>query len=549
MLCKTTMRAALAPMIGLLGVVLATTAGATITIGESQEKGENPSLKVAGETLSKAQSNLVAGYLNFYKIAATPTDLALTVDTDILLPTVTNYYVRYVFSGGRGIVFSRALETNDLSAGGIAASAIAYQGGINQNVVIFQVGDNYPLGATFRLDLSGMPDDGETMEVNEILGGLAVAGLGSHTVTMSIHDSLTNARAGTDAAFSAGPTEVINVSRAVYGKITPAVDIANVSTPVSEGGPFRRFVPAADGSGADSGVLATTFVGVNTQLRHAVTGFPVTADIISATNAVATSEAGNFAVSLNEGGTVNTSVRKPWMLSEETDCMSGPLELGVTNGTLATYGEEDPDDTGPLLKTDHTPEAIASATMASGRAANATGTNYFCVLVAGNTEPIPEIGDPMTMDAYMLSLTPVLAAGADSPLHPGTIGPSPAGAIDRNGTTVHLTYLTTNPEVDQRIVLVNRGADAVAFWVEDDSFNLEAGTTVTNGLGIDMGHMVPGHGRLVLKTPDHIMLEGQQRASATVNVAAPTRDIDVMTIQRSPATGEVDTTVYQHAEN
>ena len=58
--------------------------------------------------------------------------------------------------------------------------------------------------------------------------------------------------------------------------------------------------------------------------------------------------------------------------------------------------------------------------------------------------------------------------------------------------------------------------------------------------------MVPGNGRLVVRVQDNITFEGMTRGAATVNVAAPTRDIDVMTIQVHPGTGQIDTTVYQH---
>ena len=120
------------------------------------------------------------------------------------------------------------------------------------------------------------------------------------------------------------------------------------------------------------------------------------------------------------------------------------------------------------------------------------------------------------------------------------------GAIDRDGTTVHLPYVTTNPFVDQRLVFVNRGADDVSVWIEDSSFNLEEGTTLAmNGLGDDAGKMVPGNGRLVVVVKEYVEFDGQDRGAAAVNVAAPTRDIDVMSIQRSPFTDEVDTTLYE----
>lgn len=547
MLCKTTMRALLAPLTGLFAVLFATTASAVIELGES----DAVSLKFAGETLSKDASNDVAGVLFFYKIAATGDALQLKAETDILLPaqaSTSNYYVKYTL--GTGMVWARDLAVTDMTIGGTDAGARAFQGLANNNQVIFQVGNGpYDIGTELVLQLSGAPDDPGTTDVNEALSAVAVNGVGSFTATVAVYADLGSALADSGAFFTKGPTEVVNVKRAVSVETESLFDIADVSTLVADGGPFRRFVADRTG-GAESGVLGTTNVKVDVTLRHALTSRVIDASIVGSTNVEVTSEAGNFAVSLNAGGVQNTEAAKPWMLSSTATCTNGPLTLSIGDTALETY-EEDPDgDDGPGRKGGITAAGIQAATKASGTAGAATGTNYFCVLVKGNTEPIPEIGDPTKKDSYMIKLTPTLAA--ESPVKPLTSGPFAMGAIDRNGTTVHVSYLTTNEEINQRLVLVNRGGDAAVFWVEDDSFSLEEGTSVTkNGLSssLQSAGMIPGNGRLVITVSDHIEFEGQPRGAATVNVAAPTRDIDVMTIQRSPATGEVDTTLYQHAES
>lgn len=238
------------------------------------------------------------------------------------------------------------------------------------------------------------------------------------------------------------------------------------------------------------------------------------------------------------------------MVAATAECKGGPLTLGKIGGELETYDEDqaDPDgEDGPLpapKKGDLTPAGIEAADKANGNAENAVGDNYFCVLVAGNLDAIQEIGDPDSPASYKLTAHPQVK---DADNRPAAAKPAAktmnVGAIDRNGTTVQLTYLTTNIEVDQRLVLVNRGGDEASFWVED--FNTETGTTQTNDLGLDEGLTISANGRVVLKTTDVIDFVGQQRGSATLNVAAPTRNIDVMTIQRSPATGEIDTTLYE----
>ena len=157
----------------------------------------------------------------------------------------------------------------------------------------------------------------------------------------------------------------------------------------------------------------------------------------------------------------------------------------------------------------------------------------------------PRSAIPTTKNAYVLTLTPKLENAEDKPVWPRMIGPAAAGAIDRNGTTVHLTYLTTDDVHVQRLVIVNRGADSARFWVGDDSFNLEEGVTLVSNL---LQGTVPGRGRRVLSVRDNVMLQGKTRGAATINIAAPTRDIDVMTVQSNPGTGQIDTTIYQHAE-
>ncbi len=551
MLCKTTMRAALAPVIGLFGVLGATTAGAAMDL--TGDKAPTP-LAYAVESLHEDYSAKYGG-LDFYKLKATVDDLVINATTDILLPTGTAYYVRYSFGGGQGAVLTRALMVDDVGVAvdpakpgtAAAANAIAYQGGAGQSDVMFQLKDSvYPIGTLLTLDLSRTDatadDDGRATDASAML---AVRGAGAITVSVAIYDSLQGARAETGALFSADGT-IITVSSAVSASITSASDTADVGTPEADGGPFRRFVAGEESGGTDSGVLGSTSVSVNGMLKDAQTGVAVTEAIISHTTAVAASAAGNFAVSLGAGGTVNTKARNPWMLSSGKDCKSGPLTLGVANGTLETYAADPDGSTGPLRKGDLTPAGIQAATMASGNAANATGTNYFCVLVTGNEEPIPEIGDPEEPEAYSLTVTPVLT---DADKRAATVASTTksVGAIDHNGTTVHLAYISTHEAYNQRLVLVNRGGDAAKFWIEDTSFNLEDGTTLAeNNLSPDMDLSVPANGRLVIRVQDNVTFDGMTRGAATVNVAAPKRNIDVMTIQVHPGTGQIDTTIYQN---
>ena len=624
MLCKTTMRAALAPVIGLIGALVATSVSAGVELGFERTPGDrrpdlNPPNRYAAETLSTVGCFQVGRSCAGYRIVASgqtitladastvqgagASQLEITTTVDTVLPSGV-YYVRYDFDGA---IFRRAITNADLEVfpiqtdgtlptTGTASFAVGDGGDVASSSVVFELNESatrYGRNSALTLDLSGAQsaDQTGTADVDETDPGFAqiyVTRAGSITATVSVYDNIKDARAGNGSIYTASGT-IAQIDKVTGGSITSMSDVADVSTSVEDGGPFRRFLPSGMG-GKNSGVLGKTTTWVykgfiiggdpranvtnawGRGYRNAMTGADVDDSIVASLSARATSAAGNFAVATKNGGAIVASKhgeatnRKPWMLSDDAECSGGPLTLGVVGGVIETYQiaacpvgspadcDGDPDGetnratgAGQLAASDLTPAGIASANIATGTAGQALGDNYFCVLVNGNTDPIPEIGDPMNPSEYNLTVTPVLANNDNHPIKPDAIAKD-VGAIDRNGTTVHLPYLTTNPFVEQRLVLVNRGADAVSFWIEDTSFNLEDGTTLmTNNLSIDQGQMVPGNGRLVLPVTGSIEFDGQTRGAATVNVAAPTRDIDVMTIQRSPFTDEVDTTVYQHA--
>ena len=607
MLCNKTMRAALAPVIGLLGALVAFTAGADVQLGRKAQDDDGPDVnapqRYAAETLSNTGCFKIGRSCYGYRIVASGQTITLADSstyqgtnasqmlirtlTTTLLPSTDVYYVRYDFGGA---ILAQDLETSDLTVEAADAdgnlqnadnsNAVADGGERADNYVVFELDDSavrYLKGTQLTLDLSGAQsaDLTDTTAVDEEDPGFAeifVTGTGPITATMRVYDSIRDAREGNGQWIIEESGTIAQIDRVVGGSITSMSDTADVSTSVEDGGPFRRFLPGGTG-GKDSGVLGRSTTTVKKKgkaswsrgYRNATTGADVADSIVASLKVSVTSAAGNFAVATKAGGAIvggkgEPTNRKPWMMSSSDACTNGPLTLGVVGGTIETYQRKacpvgsaatcdgDPDGKdGPFGASDLTPAGIASANIASGTAGQGLGDNYFCVLATGNTDPIPEIGDPDNPGEYSLSVTPVLKNAEDHPFKPAAITKD-VGAIDRNGTTVHLTYLTTNPFVDQRLVLVNRGADPVHFWIEDGSYSLEEGTTIeTNDLAIDKNQMIPGKGRRVITVVDVIEFTGQDRGSATVNVAAPTRDIDVMTIQRSPFTDEVDTTLYQHA--
>ena len=162
-----------------------------------------------------------------------------------------------------------------------------------------------------------------------------------------------------------------------------------------------------------------------------------------------------------------------------------------------------------------------------------------------------EVGDPEMLDGYMLAVTPTIDVTKMPPaaVMPAAGEPMAAGAIDRNGTTVHITYLSASPVANQRLVIVNRGTDPARFWMTE--FQAEGGAMVTHTGDQELAQVteseVPGGTRRVVRIQDNLAVSVRPlRTAGTLTVAAPTRHIDVMTVQI--VGGVLDTTVYQHAE-
>ena len=111
---------------------------------------------------------------------------------------------------------------------------------------------------------------------------------------------------------------------------------------------------------------------------------------------------------------------------------------------------------------------------------------------------------------------------------------------------------------------MRRRVENATFLMEE--FQTEPGKTVEEEAGSDLScgggttdmmgirGTVPANSRCVLRVQDRINVvteagfPGSPRTAGTLVVAAPTGNIDVMTVQVNPTTRNLDTTVYQHDE-
>jgi hypothetical protein len=148
-------------------------------------------------------------------------------------------------------------------------------------------------------------------------------------------------------------------------------------------------------------------------------------------------------------------------------------------------------------------------------------------------------GDAVPEGSYTVDIT--LEAAAATRTNATATLSGTMGAIQHNGTTVELPYLTTFSDYNQRIVMVNRGSQDADYSITD--FQTESDTTAVAGTAAT--GTIPAGGSAVVKVSDVVTLTGKTRTAATVNIVAATGNISVATTQVNLADSSTDTIVLQ----
>jgi len=148
-------------------------------------------------------------------------------------------------------------------------------------------------------------------------------------------------------------------------------------------------------------------------------------------------------------------------------------------------------------------------------------------------------GDAIPEGSYTVDITLEAAAATRTNATASLSGTM--GAIQHNGTTVELPYLTTFSDYNQRIVMVNRGSADADYSITD--FQTESDTTAVAGTAAT--GTIPAGGSAVVKVSDVVTLTGKTRTAATVNIVAATGNISVATTQVNLADSSTDTIVLQ----
>ena len=214
-------------------------------------------------------------------------------------------------------------------------------------------------------------------------------------------------------------------------------------------------------------------------------------------------------------------------LGVDTDLAADEMDIRVMEG-------EDED----AVVTDTT-MAVSLDANGTDQAANVSWMNYLCIMVQGDdTEAMvaPKIPDT---DAYT-------AMGSYKALEMAANGPMGVermlGEIARDGTTVHIPYMTTYDGYNQRLVLSNRGNADAPYEIE---FRPEEGTTAT--VLEDANGTLMANTTVTMKATDLVELEPGTRTAATIILEAQPGKIDVTSVIVNKESQDTDTVVH-HSE-
>jgi hypothetical protein len=251
-----------------------------------------------------------------------------------------------------------------------------------------------------------------------------------------------------------------------------------------------------------------------------------------------------------EGGAVSSTLAAIGMLEIESR-----MSVIVQAGTAATSPDDLLADTDPITvtykgdfsehaytlntamncATDTEEESSVNADMTeltpdSQPDGAATVMHYLCVMVSDeNMMRITE--EPFTAT--------VKYAALENAAFPRMEMTEEIGFIDRNGTTVHIPYMTTFDGYNQRIVLSNRSSTDAPYEI---SFRPETGVIATPK---DMANgTLKANSTITYKATDLVMLEEGSRTAATIDVVARPDDIDVASVIVNTVSRDTDTVVH-----
>ena len=372
-------------------------------------------------------------------------------------------------------------------------------------------GDNYVL---LRNTAAIMSTDGDGNPNVFTLEGVmfAVSGNGGRIDMEAVNHTLESIDIGrAKTRDSESLSGAVTVKSALDEDFTP-----NEVTPTAQAAEnFMTF--ASGGTTAMIGSVALNVVVPNLRQARAADNVEDLEDITGIAPAAGTTAPANpvtFSISTGDLSFVDTL----WV-GEEAGC-------ATTGNEIRIESDEMDEDGNPILTSEVMPQE------ANDLDGDDPGPSYLCASVDGMTA-IPK---------SKFTVTTMYEGLLDAAFKPMGSDDAPLGAIDRDGTTFRIPYLTTFSGYTQRIVIVNRSKATTYNFGE---FEAEAGVTVLAGPKVS-GELPMG--TTVLFSTDVVdIIGGRTRAAGTLSIVADPSTIDAAIQQVTNDGGNVDT-VYLTSE-
>ena len=214
---------------------------------------------------------------------------------------------------------------------------------------------------------------------------------------------------------------------------------------------------------------------------------------------------------------------------------SGATNPGVTfSGTLTFTSDAFLSNNANCSSKDEEDVLDGSGDWALVPLADANG-KHLCIEVNGTTS-IPET------TAYKATVS--YGGGITSAAFPPGSATLDMGQVLREGTTVSLPFVNTNPRFVFRIVIMNRGDEPAPYQFEFTPPKGDATSTTATALTKATG-TVAGNSTLLLNATDVVEVEGQRTATgAILTVGVPPEDLEVVTLQINRSDGSTDMVRY-----
>ena len=600
MLFAKDLKVALAALVATVGLLGFGTANASVLLKDRNEAGEQAPLYFAKEAYLNSLG--ASGGLAVMASSTTAHNGDVTdSNIDVLLDTaVGSYYLRYDLSGpgcnAGGSVGERAMCPVFASDYGVlpyisgthgdsgnttfGETLTRAGGGADESYALYRVAFD-PTGTTFNHDNSdnALSSDGVLRNYIVPAGSWSAAlairsataivlprsvkttGNVCYTITFSVWDNAGEATANGDAHVHKVSTNYA----CLVDTVTVAYAAATKAATATVASGFTRFM-VESGVTATKATLGTATVTVRSQVMVgdsdlATTGLqPMTRQVMNPTT-------GGNIMATDVLGSVDFEFR-----SDEFTYSSpfgfGEFALGSAAG--ARYmGDTAQKATDLSNKTAATGRATRAATDNVRMSLSAAGSVPFSVNVGANTAANAALYEPyIGQGSYTVSWQIDRPGSQANP--PAMAPPKTAGAINRDGTSVRVGYLTVatdfqNEDVNQlvegsgtimgsynqRLIITNHSSRDIEWRLS--SFAAETGSTVMPkeddrwevetseaGTSTIIGNIGPMR-QMVVKMTDLLMIDGGSRTAGVLSLSAGTGEISVVTTQVTRPEGQTDT--------